>query len=390
MKPDNYKMCAKCIMDTNDDPTISFNEKRICSYCLKYEKFAPVHLIPDHLKKSKITELIDRIKEEGKGKPYDCILGVSGGVDSSYTSYLIKEYGLKPLLVHLDNSWNSKIAVENINNIAARLGLDLHTHVINWEEFRDIQLSFFKASVVDIELVTDYAIVACLYNLAAKHGIKYIISGHNFVTEAIMPAHWTHAKSDLRNILAIQKKFGKQKIRTFPVMGYFRKAYYVQLKKIKIIPILNYTDYNKENAKKLIMEELGWVDYGGKHGESIFTRFYQNYILPAKFGIDKRKAHLSSLISSGQVSREAALEEMKNPVYDPPRLSEDKQYILKKFNLTEEEFEKIMNLPIMSHLDYPSYVTSLYKQEVYWSKKLKPITRPIKKLLNIHIENNYV
>jgi len=387
---EGYKICVKCIMDNDGDPDITFDVQGVCIYCQKYPAFAARQFKGTQDGAEALKKLAAEIKLETAHKPYDCILGVSGGVDSTYTAVLLKDLGLRPLLVHLDNGWNSELAVRNIKNLAEKLGFDLHTHVINWEEFRDIQLSFLKASVVDIELVSDYAIVACLYNTAAEQGIRHIISGHNFATEAIMAPSWTHAKSDLKNIVGIHQQFGNGRFKTFPMMSYWRKAWYVQRKKIKIIPILNYTHYHKEEAKQVMKERVDWMDYGTKHGESIFTRFYQNYMLPVKFGIDKRKAHLSTLINSGQLTREAAMAEMAKPLYTPEKLEEDIEYVSKKFGLTKQEFEAIMQMPIKPHTYYPSYVTSHYQWEVKWSKKLKPITKPIKKLLGIQVENNYV
>lgn len=377
-------------MDNQGDPDITFDEKGVCCYCQKYPAFAALQYKGNANKDEALKYLAKQIKAEGNNKEYDCLLGVSGGVDSTYTAVLLKDLGLNPLLVHLDNGWNSELAVRNINNLAEKLGFDLFTHVINWEEFRDIQLSFLKASVVDIELVTDYAIVACLYNTAYQKGIKHIISGHNFATEAIMAPSWTHAKSDLKNIVGIHKQFGNGKFKTFPMMSYWQKAWYVQRKKIKIIPILNYTNYHKEEAKVVMKERVDWRDYGTKHGESIFTRFYQNYMLPVKFGIDKRKAHLSTLVNSGQLTREEAVLEMQKPLYELDKLEEDKDYVSKKFGISRVEFEAIMQMPVQPHTKYPSYVTSHYKWEVEWSKRLKPITRPIKKLFGIQVENNYV
>ena len=390
MKTDQYKICAKCVMDNQGDPDITFDAQGVCNYCQKYPEFAARQFKGTAKDGEALRQLAASIKSSANNKKYDCLLGVSGGVDSTYTAVLLKDLGLTPLLVHLDNGWNSELAVRNINNLAEKLGFDLYTHVINWEEFRDIQLSFLRASVVDIELVTDYAIVACLYTTAYEKGIQHIISGHNFATEAIMAPSWTHAKSDLKNIVEIHKQFGNGKFKTFPKMSYWQKAWYVQRKKIKIIPILNYTNYHKEEAKEVMKQRVDWRDYGTKHGESIFTRFYQNYMLPVKFGIDKRKAHLSTLINSGQLTREEALREMQQPLYTPDKLEEDLDYVSKKFGITRGEFEAIMRMPVKKHQDYPSYVTSHYKWEVQWSKRLKPITRPLKQLLGIQVENNYV
>ncbi|MFA6925115.1 MAG: N-acetyl sugar amidotransferase, partial [Bacteroidales bacterium] len=385
-----YQMCSHCIMDTNDDPDISFDANGVCNYCKMYERFSKEIIHRDSLGKKQMLEIINKIKDKGKNKKYDSILGVSGGVDSTYTAYLAKQYGLRPLLVHLDNGWNSELAMSNIEYVVSKLGFDLHTWVINWEEFKDIQLSFLKASVVDIELVTDYAIVASLYLMAAKHKIDYIITGHNFATEGIMPMNWVHWKSDLLNIESIHNRYGKEKISTFPQMGYFRKAAYVNLYGIRTFPILNFANYNKDEAKAIVVNELGWRDYGGKHNESLFTKFYQSYILPKKFNIDKRKAHLSTLICSGQTTKEKALAEMKNPPFVEDKIAEDKKYIIKKFDLTDAEFEKIMNTPIRQHTDFPSYAKIHYKYELMILGKLKPLSKPLKKYFGLRGRTNYV
>lgn len=374
----DYKICSKCILDTNDDPGLEFNESGICSYCLSYDKTANKNNL--NLKEhndEKLEHIIERIKREGINNEYDCILGVSGGVDSTYVAYKAKEFGLRPLVIHYDNGWNSELAVMNIENTVKKLDLDLYTYVNNWNEFKDIQLSFFKASVVDIELITDQAILAIVHKTARKYNIKYILSGSNIATEEILPSHWHHWKIDVLNILSIHKQFGKIKIKTYPILGFWEHIYSTRILKIKNINILNYLNYSKDEAKEIIIRDLDWRDYGGKHYESIFTRFYQSYILPKKFKIDKRKAHLSTLICSGQISRESALIELQKPIYDPDKLQDDYEYVLKKLNLTEEEFQKLMELPIKKHLEYPSYITKHYKYQSWLSK----IVRPIKKLI---------
>ena len=238
--------------------------------------------------------------------------------------------------------------------------------------------------------MTDYAIVACLYNLAYKFNLKYIISGHNVSSEGPLPNNWVHWKSDFLNIVDIHNKYGKIKMKTFPQMGYFKKAYYVQAKKIKIIPLLNYFNYDKETAKKFLIDELKWVDYGGKHYESVFTRFYQAYILPKKFNIDKRKAHLSALICAGQISRDEALKAIEVNPYEYEQVNDDLEFVIKKFGFTEDEFDKIMNSPPKKHTDYASYKNKHYKYELFLSKVLKPISKPIKKILGIEAESNIV
>jgi N-acetyl sugar amidotransferase len=385
-----YQQCVRCVMDTKDDPRIQFDEDGVCTYCHAYKRLESRRLFIGSDRSRLLQDLVASIKQDGQGKPYDCLLGVSGGVDSTYVAVKLKEQGLRPLLVHLDNGWNSELAVRNIQHIVDRLDLDLHTYVIEWEEFRDIQLAFMKASVVDIELVTDFAIVACLYNIAHEKGIKYIISGHNFATESIMPGDWTHEKSDLLNIEAIYRRYFGKALRTFPKLGYFKKNYLVFMKGIKVIPFLNYIDYNKSAAKNEVMEKLGWQDYGSKHGESIFTKFYQNHILPRKFHIDKRKAHLSSLICSGQMTKEEAVMELQHDLYAPKELAADLYYVTKKFGLSGEEFDEIMRSPIRRHTDFPSYVTRHMAQERIWLKRLKPITRIFKRVTGFKPESNYV
>jgi len=386
----NYQQCSTCVMDTRDDPRIRFDMAGVCNYCHEYKRLEERRLFKGSDRTKLLNDLIKRIKTEGAGKPHDCVLGVSGGVDSTYVAVMLKERGLRPLLVHLDNGWNSERAVRNIQQIIDRLDMDLYTYVIDWEEFRDIQLAFLEASIVDIELVTDLAIVSCLYNTAHERGIKYIISGHNFATESIMPQNWTHEKSDLLNLAAIYKHYFGRDLKTFPKLDYFKKNYLVFVKKIKVLPILNYVDYHKEAAKQEMMEKLQWQDYGSKHGESIFTKFYQHYILPEKFNIDKRKAHLSSLICSGQLTKEEALAELQLPLYLPRDLKADLDYVIKKFGLTKEEFDAIMRSPIRRHTDFPSYLTQHMARERIWLKRLKPITRLVKKATGFNPESNYV
>lgn len=376
-------------MDSNDDPDIYFDEQGVCNYCHRYDELVDQHIVKGDRTES-LQALIADMKKHRNKNGYDCIIGISGGVDSCYAAYLAKKNGLNPLLFHLDNGWNSSLASQNIHSTAKKLDIDLYTHVVDWEEFKDIQLSFIKASVVDIELVTDFAIIAGMYNLAYKQNLKYVISGHNVSSEGALPQQWIHWKTDFLNIKAIHKKFGKRKIKTFPKMGYFKKAFYVQFKKIKIVPFLNYFDYDKEKAKQILIDEIGWVDYGAKHYESIFTRFYQAYILPKKFGVDKRKAHLSALICAGQVSREEALEKIKEKPYEYPGVKEDKEYVLKKFGFTEAEFDRIMAEKPKKHTDYANYTQRHYKYELKLVKLLRPLVRPFMRMLGVKVESNIV
>jgi len=352
MQNTEYKRCTKTVMDNIADPDITFDENGICNYWHEYKIAEKVSLIHGEAGRLKWRETVFELKKQGKGKKYDCIIGVSGGVDSTYIAYLVKEANLRPLVVHFDNGWNSEIAVKNINNIIDYLDADLYTLVVDWEEFRDLQRAYIKAGVIDIEVLTDHAIFGTLYKLAAKNSIKYVLSGANIETEALLPQSWTYSKKDSINIQAIHNKYGEVKLETYPFFSILSKHYYRRFKKLTFISPIDWAPYNKSEVKKLISEKIGWQDYGGKHHESIFTKFYQNYILPTKFKVNKRKAHLSNLICSGQMTREEALSLLNEPLYDPVELIQDKEYVLKKLGFTLEEFNRIMQLPPKSHLDF--------------------------------------
>ena len=350
-------MCSRCVMDTDDDVNIVFDEKGHCNYCNTYfVQQSKNAKSPDELK-AELNSIIARIKQKQGGSKYDCIVGVSGGADSMYVVHLLAQFGLRPLVVHYDNGWDSELAVKNIEVVVNKLGLDLSTYVNDWEEFKDIQLSFMKASVIDIELVTDQAIIATLYKQSQLHKIKFVFTGHNTSTECILPKHWYHWKLDGLNIKAIQKAFGTRKIKSYPIVTYFDQYFLNKSKQIQQYSLLNYVEYHKAKAKEILSKEYGWVDYEGKHTESIFTRFYQNYILPLKFNVDKRKAHLSSVICSGQITRAEALEELKNKPWETRATLEDKAYVIKKFEVSEGWFENWMKEKPVSHFAYPSYLT---------------------------------
>ena len=341
-------------MDTTV-PDIQFDEKGICNYCRQYAERIQRELHYDEAGQKWLNRMIEKIKGDGAGREYDCIIGISGGVDSTYVAYLVKkQFGLRPLAVHLDNGWNAELAVNNVELALKRLDIDLYTYVLDWEEFKDLQVSFLKASIANAEIPTDHAIVALLFRVAAAEGIPYIITGSNIVTEAIMPDSWMYDTRDLRFIKAIQRQFGRVKLKTYPQISILNFIYYIFIRGIKFIPILNYVPYVKEEAKQLLQQELGWRDYGGKHFESIYTRFFQAYILPQKFNIDKRRAHLSNLILSGQITRDEALTEMGKPPCPPTELEEDVEYVIKKLGLSYEEFNQIMAAPVKTHTDYPN------------------------------------
>lgn len=347
------RMCVRCIMDTSD-PAIEFDEAGVCHHCRRRDRL--VATLPRTLEegRARFERIVERMKADGRGRDYDCLLGISGGVDSSYLAHLAARSGLRPLVVHFDNGWNSELAVRNIESVITRLGLDLKTYVVDWEEFRDIQLSLLKAGVIDLEILSDQAIVATLFRLARQNRIRYILSGHNVATETHLPDAWTWMKFDARNIRAIQRRFGSRPIRSTPLLGILGYVVNQFVHRFRFVWPLNLVGYDKRQALELLKREYGWREYATKHGESIVTRFYQNYILPVKFGVDKRRAHLSSLICAGQLSREEALGRIAQPPCSAMELEEDLQYFIKKLGLERGQFEAMMREPPHSHLDYPS------------------------------------
>ena len=348
------KICSRCVMDTTATE-ITFDDKGICNFCHQYDNVTTKDLYVDKGGEERINNLIKKIKKDGKNRQYDVLIGISGGVDSSYVAYLVKKvYGLRALAIHLDNGWNSELAVANVEHIVKKLDIDLSTYVLDWKEFKDIQTSFLKASVSNIEIPTDHAIWALLIKTAAKHKIPYIIAGNNVVTESIMPESWLYGSKDSKFIKAIHKQFGKVKLKTYPSLSTFDYVDYLLIRGIRWVPILNYINFVKSDAKQLLIDELGWRDYGGKHYESIFTRFFHSYYLPVKFGYDLRKSYLSALVCSGQMSREDALEELKQAPIDPDLLKQDRDYVVKKLGLSEEEFEQILKNPNKTFSDYPN------------------------------------
>ena len=365
----SYRQCIHCILDTTDDPSLILNKDGICNYCLDYQVQELRNVPPPDQAKIQLETILADIKRTGEGKRYDSILGLSGGVDSSYLALKAKHWGLRPLIVHFDNGWNSELAVGNIEKTINTLGFDLYTLVIQWEEFRNLQLAFLKASVVDIEMVTDHAIIATLYRLALKENIKFILSGTNVVTEAILPPHWIHLKADYIHIKAIQQKFVGKPFKTYPLLD-IKTRVMANIKGIHSVSLLNLIPYNKEQAKQEMIAELGWRDYGGKHYESVFTRFYQGYILPTKFKIDKRRAHLATLICSKQLTREEAIIELTKPIYNSDLLRQDYDFVVKKLGLSTVEFEKIMNAPPIAHTEYP------IEKDIYVRYPILKIARP--------------
>lgn len=340
-------------MDTSD-PEVQFDEQGVCNHCHDYDRLVQQRVLKGEAGLRYLEKLVEQIKRDGQGKPYDCLMGVSGGVDSTYVAYMAKtKFGLRPLAIHMDNGWDSELAVKNIEETLKRLGIDLYTNVLNWEEFKGLQLAFLKASTPDSEIPSDHAIWAVIGDMAEKLKVRYILSGFNVRTETHLPRAWSQGHFDWKYIQSVHRQFGKGKLKTFPHQGLF--TYYRRLLTLRRVDILNYLDYNKQEAMQFLERELGWRYYGGKHHESIYTRFYQGYILPTKFGYDKRRSHLSSQICSGEITREAALVELQEPSYAPTMQEEDREYVAKKLGVSDSEFDALMNLPRKNFSDYPSY-----------------------------------
>lgn len=354
----NHRICSRCILCTTI-PDIKFDEKGVCNYCKIHDKFEEKYPLNENGEK-KLKELINRIKLKGKNKKYDCVVGISGGTDSTYCLYLVKKMGLRPLAVHLDNGWDSQIAVDNMKKAVEKLGVDIKTIKVDWEEFRDLQIAFLKASVPDAEIPTDIAIYSILYRVAAEIGVHFVLNGHSFRTEGTAPISWTYM--DGKYLESVYKRFGRnKKLKTFTNLKISHLFYYVFIKRIKEFRPLEYIDYDKVEEGKILHKELGWKYYGGHHYESIYTRFVVSHILMEKFNIDKRKVSLSAHIRSGKMTKKEALEILMEKPYPDEKINEDKHYILEKLGLTKEEFDKIMSSPIQSFIDYPSYYKLIRK-----------------------------
>jgi len=346
-----YQQCTVTIMDTTD-PDITFEMNGESSWVKYYrEKVLPTWR-PEGDPKA-FASLIQKIKDDGKGKEYDCALGLSGGVDSSYLAYIAKREGLRPLVVHTDAGWNSDIAVRNIENIVNKCGFDLFTVVIDWDEMADLQRAFLRAGVPNQDIPQDHVIFSAFYGIAVKHRIKWILNGSNYACESILPEAWGYDAMDVRHIRAIHRKFGEHPLATLPLMSRLKYGIeYTWLRGLKVARPLNYLNYNKAEVMNLLKQEFDWQYYGGKHFESRWTRFFQGWWLPTKFGYDKRLAHLSSLIISGQISREEALKEMETECYTLQMMEEDRELILKKLNMSQDEWKKVINSPVHNHDEY--------------------------------------
>lgn len=327
-----------------------------------------------------LHSVVEKIKRDGEGQDYDCIIGLSGGVDSSYLALMIKDYGLRPLVVHVDAGWNSELAVHNIEKIVKHCDYDLHTHVVDWEEMRDLQLAYLKAGVANQDVPQDHVFFSSLYHFAVKSKIKYVISGGNISTEGVFPASWHHSAMDAMNLHAIHDKYGKIKLKNYKTINVFQYyLYYPFVYKMKTVRPLNFMAYDKAEALRVLKEKVGYKEYGRKHGESVFTKFFQNHYLPEKFGYDKRRPHFSSMILSGQLSRVAALHELEKPLYDERELKEDLAYIAKKIQIPGDELTTLIAAPGVDYTGFRNW-DSIYN-------KLKSVQKFAEKLFGKEIKN---
>ena len=348
----SYQICSYCVMDTSDEDII-FEDDGRCNYCLDFELLLRDSKYAKSNSEEKLQKLLKTVKLKGKNKKYDCLVGISGGVDSCYMAYLCKKWGLKPLLIHMDNGWNSEISVKNIKKMVDKLGFDYVSYVLDWREFREIQLAFLKSSIVDLEMPTDIAIAASLYRTAAKYGIKHIISGGNFSGEGILPLTWGyHVFKDEKLYRNIVKTYSGTKIKETPIVGLKGEVYYKFIKRIKTIYPLNFVEYNKNEAKEFLIKNYKWEDYGGKHAESKITAFWQSYVMPVKFNMDYRRATFSSQIVSGQISREKALDLLKTLPYEAKEIETNKKYIAKKYEMTIDQLEKHLSNPPKTYKNF--------------------------------------
>lgn len=380
-----FTACTHCIMTLLDDSQMTFDENGICNHCRSVEGALQTLPQTDADSHSRLNAAIAAMKAAGKGRDYDCMLGVSGGVDSTYIALLLKRFGLRPLCVHFDNGWNSELAVQNIDRMVSKLGYDLDTFVIDWDDFRELQLAYLRAGVIDIEVLTDHAIYGALYDIAISRGILHIVSGVNIATEFFLPNTWIYDKHDDLNIRDIYRKFGsKRKLKNYPFLddGKRRK---IAAAGITIIQILNMIRFDPDQVRREIIDELGWIPYEGKHHESIFTRFYQGYILPRKFGVDKRKAHLSNLVCAGFISRQQALVEHQRDIYPESQAREDLAFVCKKLRLSEEEFAKLMSEPPRRHQDFETRRSFFARYPI--TKLLLPLWRHYKQFRKVTLSS---
>ncbi len=378
-----YRICTRCLMDTTH-VEIDFDSVGQCNFCRGFDLLIGSRRLPQTKLQAQMEQILDIMKRHGRGRSHDCVLGVSGGVDSSYLALKCKDWGLRPLLVQFDNGWNTELASHNIERLCVALGFDLHTHVVDWTEFSSLQLAFLKAGVANVEIPTDHGVFACIYRTARSQNIPWALSGVNQATEACVAlgpdgplplTSYGYRYSDLFHLKAINRRFGGVRLSTYPTMGFFSREWLERSGRIRRFDPLNYIDYVKGDAIRELQQRIDWKPYPGKHFESVITRFHQSYILPVKFGVDKRKLHLSGLIWSGQLRREVAIKELDSPPCPQDLLAHDREFFIKKLRLSEAEFNEIMLAPPRSSLDYPNSNWLYQLNQWIWGTAAKTVLR---------------
>jgi N-acetyl sugar amidotransferase len=359
MRP--YRVCSNCVMDTSDS-RITFDAQGVCDHCRTFYAKVKPNWHADERGERELRALVEKIKASGQGKDFDCIIGMSGGIDSSYLTYIATEFGLRPLVFHVDAGWNSQEAVNNIEKLVDKLGLDLYTEVIDWEEMRDLQLAFFKSGVPHIDTPQDHAFFATMYKFADQHRIKYILTGANLSTECIRnPIEWMYYQSDSIQLKDIHRRFGAKPLVSFPITSILRhKIWLPYVKGIRVVRPLNLVPYDKASAITLLVEKFGWQPYPQKHFESRFTRFYEGFWLPKKFGFDTRRVQFSSLIVTGQMTRQEALDMLKAPPLDEATVRQEFEFVANKLGIGIAELQGYLDAPNKTYRDYRS-------QEMYYA-----------------------
>lgn len=351
----NYQCCSQCVMDTSD-PNITFDANGVCNHCINFDTVTRLNWFPNEEGAKRLFSIIEKIKHAGRGQEYDCILGLSGGVDSSYLAIKVHEWGLRPLVVHVDAGWNSELAVANIEALVKHCNFDLHTHVVDWEEMRDLHLAYLRAGIANQDVPQDHIFFASLYHFATKNGIRHILSGGNLATESIFPKSWHGSAMDAINLKAIHAKYGERKLKSYKTISFFQYyVWYPLVKRMRTVRPLNYMPYDKSKALEELQLTVGYKPYARKHGESQFTKVFQNYYLPKKFGFDKRRPHLSSLVVSGQMTREIAMAALAEPLYPQDELEIDIAFFCKKLRISRSQFDELIDAPIQSHNDFPTW-----------------------------------
>jgi aminotransferase len=349
-----YKICARCVMDTTD-PAIKFNSDGVCNHCNEFDEMTRKNWFPNEEGEKRLAVILNQIQVAGKSHEYDCIIGLSGGIDSSYLAIKVHEWGLRPLALHVDAGWNSELAVANIEKIITHCGYDLYTHVVDWAEMRDLQLAYLRAGVANQDVPQDHVFFASMYHFAVKHDIHYILTGGNIATESIFPKAWQGDPMDAINLRAIHDEYGEHLLSTYSTVSFFQHyLWYPFVKKMRTVRPLNYMPYNKVDVIEELKRTVGFRAYDRKHGESLFTKLFQNYYLPTKFGYDKRRPHLSSLIVSGQITHEEALQKLEEQLYDPIELENDISYFCRKMDISRNQFEEFMSASPHHYTNFPN------------------------------------